>query len=254
MTAPMLLLVALGLFYGGWVLATYALEGRRQTLLRPEATQLRLIYTVTANLLLGVLGAGGILWLLSEGDILTPERAGFGGIGRTLIAVVIGAVLGGAFYVKQGAPSRHPVVVLNGIAQVWPVSAAEVMVCWAVVGAGVEAVLRDQGVAALPSAVVAALIASLLFGLYHIAHSPPFNTWAMIGKLSLVGLITSVFFFVSRDIYGTIVFHNFFAIFGVLHALGRAGQFEHYQKPIPSLLLSALASLGLLIAVHVLVL
>jgi hypothetical protein len=254
MTATMLLLCALGFFYGGWVLATYALEGRQRAFLRPEATQLRLIYTVTANVLLGVLVAGGILRLLSEGDFLTPARAGFGGIGRTAIAVVIGGVLGTAFYVKQGAPSRHPMVVLNGFAQVWPVSVAEVLVCWAVVGAVVEAQLRDQDVPRFLSALAAALIASLLFGLYHLAHSPPFNTWAMIGKLTLIGLVTSLFFFVSRDIYGTIVFHNFFAIFGVLQALGRADKLKHYESPVPPLLVIALISLGLLIAVHGLVL
>jgi hypothetical protein len=36
--------------YSLWVLFTYLLEGRQQTLLRPEATTLRLVYVLVANL------------------------------------------------------------------------------------------------------------------------------------------------------------------------------------------------------------
>jgi hypothetical protein len=52
----------------------------------------------------------------------------------------------------------------------------------------------------------------------------------MIGGLTLVGLVTSVFF-VGRDVYGTIVFHNFLALFGVLRALAETGALVRYETP-----------------------
>jgi membrane protease YdiL (CAAX protease family) len=81
-------------------------------------------------------------------------------------------VLGAAVYLLPGAPSGDPIVLVNGFAQVLPVSAAEVLVCWSVVGAALEASWRSRRTPILP----AALLASALFGLYHLAHSPPFNT------------------------------------------------------------------------------
>jgi hypothetical protein len=74
----------------------------------------------------------------------------------------------------------------------------------------------------------AALLASLLFGVYHIAHSPPFNSFGMIVLLSAVGLATSLYFRLSGDVYATIVFHNFLALIGVLQALAASGGIDHY--------------------------
>ena len=53
---------------------------------------------------------------------------------------------------------------------------------------------------------LAAVIASLVFGVYHFAHSAPFNTVGMVSFLSMIGLLTSLVFFLSRDLYGTILF------------------------------------------------
>ena len=162
--------------------------------------------------------------------------------------MLVAAALGLAFFRLQQPPSRHPMVVLNGLAQVWTVSAAEVMVCWAVAGAVTEELLRDQG--EVLAVIAASLVASALFGAYHIAHSPPFNSPGMILKLAGIGLLTSLFFFVSRDIYGTIVFHNFFALFGVLRALSEAGKLAEFQRLSAPLLVTAGISLASLVAVH----
>ena len=88
------------------------------------------------------------------------------------------------------------------------------VVCWALIGAVTEAFLSARGRAV--ALVGSAVAASVLFGLYHYAHSAPFNTLPMVALLTAVGLVTSAFFLVSRDIYATAVFHNFLGVFGVV--------------------------------------
>ena len=48
----------------------------------------------------------------------------------------------------------------------------------------------------------------------------------MVALLTGVGFVTSAFFFLSRDIYATIVFHNFLGVFGVAQALAASGRLE----------------------------
>jgi len=231
--------------YGLWTGATYALEGGPRTFLRPEAAGLRVLYTAVANMLIGVVGSGLVLRHLARQGRLAPAAAGFGSGRRSAVTTAAGFVLGLTVYLLQGAPSLDPIVLLNGFAQVLPVSAAEVLVCWSVVGAAAGTSSRARRAPTL----LAALLASALFGLYHLAHSPPFSTWTMVGGLTVVGLATSVFFFVSRDVYGTIVFHNFLALFGVLHALLEAGALARYEAPQAPLLITATLAIGLIAAV-----
>jgi hypothetical protein len=94
----------------------------------------------------------------------------------------------------------------------------------------------------------AAIMAAVLFGIYHFAHSPPFNTWSMVALLTAVGLVTSVFYFVSRDIYATIVFHNFLGVFGVVQALQTAGRLDAFRTPQLPLLGLAIAAVAVLVA------
>jgi hypothetical protein len=241
-------IAALGL-YALWVLATYLLEGLPRTLLRPEAQALRLAYTLVANVGVGIVGSLVLLGVLDRGSSRDRALLGFGTPRRTVVAVTFGLVLGGSAYLGQGPPSLHPVVVLNAFAQVFPVSAAEVLTCWALVGAA--AVASTGAVSTrIVSRLTAAGLASVLFGVYHIAHSPPFNAPRMIALLTVVGLATSVFFFLSGDVYGTIVFHNFLATFGVLRTLAAAGALARYTTPSSALLGTALVSLGLIIVMH----
>jgi hypothetical protein len=71
--------------------------------------------------------------------------------------------------------------------------------------------------------VIAAVTASVLFGVYHFAHGAPFNEIRMVVFLTGIGLVTSLWWFASRDVYGTAVFHNFFGLTGVLAALKAGG-------------------------------
>lgn len=204
-----------------WSAATYLLEGRILTLQRPEATGARLLYALVANLLIGIGGSALVVRALSNAGAITPRQAGFQGFGHAILAVLVGAVLGFALHAAQGPPTFNPVVITNAYAQVLVVSVAEVLVCWAVVGSVSESLLQGRRRWLAP--ILAAIIASVFFGVYHFAHSPPFNTVGFVLLLTAIGLVTSLFFFVSRDVYGTIAFHNFAGIFGVIQALERSG-------------------------------
>jgi hypothetical protein len=68
----------------------------------------------------------------------------------------------------------------------------------------------------------------------------------------MIGLVTSVFFFISRDLYGTIAFHNFLGILGVIRALDTSGNLASLKSPIIPLLVMAVITIALLIAVQVL--
>ncbi len=235
------------LFFIAWTAATWFFEGRISTLLRPDAVIDRIVYALVVNLLFGVAGA---LWLLRRYRDHSNGAIGFPAATRTAISVAAGLVLGFGSYVAQGAPSLDPIVVTNAFAQVFVVSAAEVMVCWALVGTGVLQAARARG--PKRAVVVAALAASVLFGLYHYAHSAPFNTLPMVLLLTVVGLVTSVFFFISRDVAGTIVFHNFLGTFGVVQALTRADALAPLERLQPPLLATAALTAAVLAGGYVL--
>jgi hypothetical protein len=243
------LTLAIGL-YLLWVLATYLLEGRIHTLLRPEAMGARLSYALIANVLIGICGSTLVIRLLSRDGTVSAEQAGFRKFAHAAIAVAIGVVVGFAFYALQGAPTWNPVVLINAYSQVLVGSIAEVLVCWAVIGSVSQALLEDRG--RWVSVIIAAVIASIFFGVYHFAHSPPFDTVPVVVFLSVIGLVTSLFFFVSRDVYGTIAFHNFLGILGVIRALDASGNLSAFERPIVPLLVMAAISSALLIVAHVL--
>lgn len=246
-TARRALAAALGLFVV-WTVATYVLEGRIETLLRPEATLDRTSYVLIANLLIGTFAATLLLRRHHSAGIIDLGRVGFRSVGRSLITVVCGAALGLVLFALQNPPTLEPIVILNGFAQVLSVSVAEVLVCWVVVGGTVEAVLRPRGSVVVVGAAI--LASSALFGVYHFAHSPPFNTPGMVLFLTVVSLVTGLFFFVSRDVYGTIAFHNLLGVLGVLQALDRAGRLESYAAPQIPLIATGAVAIGLLTLLH----
>jgi hypothetical protein len=89
-------------------------------------------------------------------------------------------------------------------------------------------------------------VAAISFGVYHFAHSSPFNTLDMAALLTAVGLVTGTFFFVMRDVYATILFHNFLAMSGVVQVLEASGQISLFTKLQPHLLITAIISIGAL--------
>lgn len=233
-----LLAGALG-FYAVWTLATWVFEGRIETLLRPEAVGDRIVYAFAVNLLLGIGGGSILMRFWRQHEWLEAAASGFGSPRRALAGVAAGLVLGLGAYFLQGAPSTDPAVIINAFSQVFVVSAAEVVVCWSLVGAATKATLNGKGLSTL----LAAAVASLLFGVYHFAHSAPFNSLQMVALLSLIGLATSAFFFISRDVAGTVVFHNFLGTFGVVQALSAADALAPLERlQIPLLITAGIAA------------
>lgn len=232
--------VAVGV-YLCWTLATWALEGRLLTLQRPTATVDRLVYTVVANVLIGTLATLWMVGAFVAAGATSRTRLGLRPWRHTLLGGAVGGAAGLALYLGQGPPTTDPAVLTNAFAQVLPVSVAEIVVCWLLVGGSVEAALRGR----VPDAAARAgalVVASVCFGAYHFAHSPPFDTPAMVGLLTLVSVGTGVAFFGGRSAYGALVFHNFLALFGVTSALADAGQLAAFRAPVVSLLLTGLVA------------
>lgn len=227
MTQTVAVVLAGGLF-GIWMGATYAMEGRIRTFQRPDASVARFAYAIVANVCIGVLGGTMVIRALANADSM-PRVVTYGIVepGRILTMCVIAVALGGLALAVQRLPSWHPVVLANTFAQVLVVSIAEVVVCWVVLGASVRNAL-GPGIIPLGCAVC---VAALAFGFYHFAHSPPFNTIRMVVLLTGVGLVTGLFFFISRDLYSTIIFHNVFALRGVMQALADNGKLKAFERP-----------------------
>ncbi len=207
--------------YVAWTAATYALEGAPRTLLRADAPALRAAYAVIANLVVGLGGGALVLTRLARRGALPAAVAGVRQRWHAVAGIAAGATLGTVVYVVQSPPARPPAVLINGFAQVLPVSAAEVVVCWWLTAAAIAAMAPWLG--GWRARALALLPASLLFGVYHLAHSPPFNTAGMMTLLMGVGLLTGAFYLGTGDIAGTIVLHNFLALYGVLDAMDRLG-------------------------------
>ena len=228
-----------------WVLATYLLEGRINLLQKPDPLG-RLTYAVVANIAIGTVIA---IWLLKpsiSSGFLTIEQLGFQSIKRILIVVSIAGVIGFVLFVVQHPVTLDPVVVLNIFAQTLPVSIAEVVVCWAVLGTTFESVARNKG--RIISIVFGAAIASILFGIYHFAHSPPFNEPGTVLFIMYPGILTSLVYFIGRDIYATIIFHNFQALFGVMMSVNVAS----FTQPIYPILILAAVSMLVLVTLDLL--
>ncbi|WP_458188189.1 hypothetical protein [Haladaptatus sp. NG-WS-4] len=236
--------------YVVWTAMTWLLEGRIRTFLRPNAVTDRLVYTGVANVLVGTVLALLVVREFVASDFTSRSALGFRSVPRTLIAVLVAGILGYTLYVVQQPPTTDPVVVTNVFAQVLPVSIAEVVVCWVVVGGSVAALLGHRGLNRYIARGSALVISSILFGVYHFAHSPPFNTVEMVGLLTIVGVGTGLFFFVGRSFYGALVFHNFMALFGIVSSLADAGQLETYQQPLAPLLATALVALIVLVGME----
>jgi hypothetical protein len=76
----------------------------------------------------------------------------------------------------------------------------------------------------------------------------------MVLFLMVVGLFTSLVYFFGRDIYATIVFHNFFGVLGVMQTLEKSSNLATYNQPLLPILTMALLAVIILICSDIFVL
>jgi hypothetical protein len=237
--------IALAL-YVAWVAATYLLEGRIHLIQQVDPIG-RITYVAIANIATGtVISALTIRYLLIK-DFIKPEQLGFNRSFYRNAAIIAAAAIGGlALFLAQNPKTTEPVIVFNAFMQVLPVSIAEVMVAWALVGSSFESLGRRR-VGRYASIVIGAVMASVLFGVYHYAHSPPFNETSMVLFLMLPSIATAVTYFLGRNIYAAILVQNFMGIYGVMSSLPALEPFR--QPMIPIYVLSAVSFAALVISV-----
>lgn len=247
-------LIAIALsIYIMWVAATYILEGRILLFQKVDPVG-RTTYVVIANIAIGtVLSAIAIQYLL-KAQLVKPEQLGLSKSRLRTAAIIASAAAGGlALFMLQNPRTTEPIVVFNAFMQVLPVSIAEVMVCWALIGSSFESLARNKNKnkrgRIASSVLVGAVAASVLFGVYHYAHSPPFNQTGMVLFLMLPSIVTAVTYFLGRDIYAAVIVQNFMGITGVLAGLPNL---EEYRQPmVPIYALSAVSVAALIISVSV---
>ena len=88
--------------------------------------------------------------------------------------------------------------------------------------------------------------------------TPPRGTRASINAaaspsvalLAAVGLATGPIFLVSRDVYGTVAFHNWLGVFGVAQAMRASGTLDTLAAPRAPLLVIGALSVAVLVAAH----
>jgi hypothetical protein len=242
-----LIAIALSL-YITWVAATYLLEGRIHLLQQVDPIG-RMTYVAIANIAIGtVLSALAIRHLIRL-QLIKPEQLGFNRSQLRTVSIVTLAAAGGlALFMLQNPKTTEPIVVFNAFMQVLPVSIAEVMVCWALIGSSFES-LAKQHVGRVTSVVIGAGVASILFGVYHYAHSPPFNDTSVVLFLMLPSIATAVTYFLGRNIYAAIIVQNFLGIVGVLASLPVLEPFR--QPMVPIYAMSAVSIAALVISVSV---
>jgi hypothetical protein len=208
----------------------------------------RIIYIFVVNFVIGIILALLVLKYLTSRNLIALKEAGFQSFKHSLISVGSGFVLGISIYFLQNPPTGHPVVIFNAFFQVLSVSIAEIIVCWSLIGSSIKSSIKNAGNTV--SVVIAVIISSIFFGLYHYGHSHPFNTLQMVLFLSVIGLFTGVFFFISKDVYGTIIFHNFFGIKGVIGALDKADKLSGYREIQLPVIVTAFIGIAILIIMH----
>lgn len=247
------LLISLSI-YVAWVIATYVLEGRIDLLLRFDPVG-RILYVTIANIIIGtILAFWALRYMLSLGFI-SQEQLGFRKSAVRTAAVIIASAVGGlAIFLLQNPASTHPMVVFNVYMQVLPVSIAEVVVCWAVIGTSFESLAKRKVVSnknnnkAIPI-LIGAVVASVLFGVYHFAHSPPFNEVNMVLFLMIPAIAPSVVYFLGRDIYGAIIIQNFLGIIGVMQAI----DLQAYSQPLFQMYVLTIPAIAALIVANMIV-
>jgi hypothetical protein len=171
----------------------------------------RMTYVVIANIAIGtVLSAIAIRYLL-KAQFVKPEQLRLNKPRLRTAASIIASAAGGglALFMLQNPRTTEPIVVFNAFMQVLPVSIAEVLLCWALIGSSFESLTKNINKGRIVSFIVGAIAASVLFGVYHYAHSPSFNRTSMVLFLMLPSIATAITYFLGRNVYAAVMVQNF---------------------------------------------
>ena len=255
-----------------WTFATYILEGRVNLLQRVDPIG-RIEYAVIANILVGTLFAVMMLKPSLRANFVSSRQLGFQSFRRILTLVVVAIAAGFVLFLTSNpvAGSTNATIIANIFAQTLPTSIAEVIVCWAVVGTVFESLVRSKihgkghdpnwknettlhlnwksirrkilTISAL-SLIIGGIVSIVSFGVYHFAHSQPFNQPNMVLFLMIPAILTSAFYFIGREIYSTITIHNFLALIGVSSSI----EVTALTQPLYPIMIIALVSVVVLIA------
>jgi hypothetical protein len=105
----------------------------------------RMAYVVIANIAIGtVLSAIAIRYLL-KAQFVKPEQLGLNKPRLRTAASIIASATGGglALFMLENPRTTEPIVVFNAFMQVLPVSIAEVLLCWALIGSSFESLAKN---------------------------------------------------------------------------------------------------------------
>lgn len=243
--SPRMAVVAVGLWLV-WTVVTWLLEGRARTALRPAAVEEGVRFVLLAHLLIGVVGGAFVMRRLRGAGIGLTEMGVHSPV-RSAWSIPAAIVLGIGAMLVVDLPTSDPNAVLNALASSIAAAAAEVVVCWAVIGGVAEALTKQRGV--LASRLVHLVVSSVAYAAYHVAHSPPYAEPVHLVVLAVVGLGTGLFFLTTRDVYGTVILHASLAVYGVLEAVREVGQLDALGEPNPVAWSAAAGALVLLVAV-----
>jgi hypothetical protein len=227
-----------------WIIATYLLEGRIHQMQGYDPFE-RAAYIIIANIAVGTILASWAIKTSSASLSISnnkKDKIESKYQNHTLLAVVIASALGLVLFIALNPSLRDPISILNAFCWVLPVSIAELLVCWALVGVSFERLFQPKGRAL--SILAGILVADIFFALYHFAHSPPFNQPKVVLFLLIPGLLTGLFYFLGRDLYGAIAIQNFLGMIGVSRNL----DLEFFSQPLYPIYLLALLALFALIA------
>jgi hypothetical protein len=231
----------------------------------------RMEYAVIANILIGTVFGLIMLKPSLRSKFVTHKQLGFQSPRRIVIPVAVAVFIGFALFFTGDPASFNTVVIMNVFSQTLPTSIAEVVVCWAVVGTAFESLVRSRmhgkddlnskkgailhldwtsirrrreiTTIYVLSLIAGATVSIVLFGIYHFAHSPPFNQPNMVLFLMIPAILTSVFYFIGREIYSTIIIHNFLALIGVSNNIDVTA----LTQPLYPIMIIALVSVIVLI-------
>jgi hypothetical protein len=138
-------LIAIALsIYVIWIAATYILEGRIHLFQKVDPIG-RMTYVLIANVAIGTVLSGIAIRHLLRAQLVTPEQLGLNKSRfRTAAIIALGTAGGLILFLVQNPRTTEPIVVFNVFMQALPVSIAEVMVCWALIGSSFESLGKSN--------------------------------------------------------------------------------------------------------------